>query len=281
VSATPAPPVPQPAPGSAHSFLLLYTPRPRRTAVRTLLALADEIGAGLGRQLDHEVAHVRLQWWREELQRFAEGVAAHPWLIAWQHQRHGHADGGHAQHSGGAPPELTPPPDLTPLADAAAIDLASAHLAAVAARRLPQALFVLIAQVLTAGIAAAAALTAEQERAIGELGRQTDALLHPAEQPARPPDTAPPAAVPAPPPAPALAPALWPPLTPLLVCAALAARQAHRRSRRGGNPPANSDTMRPALWALLADNIAAWRVARAAHRGRLQLEELTNGTGSS
>jgi hypothetical protein len=256
MSAAPALLLPQPAPGSAHFFLLLYTPRPRRAAMRTLLALADEIGAGPGRQLDHEVAHVRLQWWREELQRFAAGAAVHPWLIAWQPE----------QGSGSARP------DLTPLADAAAIDLASAHLAAVVARRLPQALFVLAAQVLTAGTAAAAALTAEQERAIGELGRQTDAYLHPAEEPVRQPDPPPSQAVPPPPPP--LAPTLQPPLTPLLVCAALAARQAHRRTRSGGNPPANSDTMRSPLWALLTDNIAAWRVARAAHRGRAQLQEL-------
>ena len=265
MSAGAAPPVPHPAPGSAHSFLLLYTPRPRRAALRTLLALADEIGAGLGRQLDHDVAHVRLQWWREELQRFAEGVPAHPWLIAWQH--------GRGQHGYG------PAPDLTPLADAAAIDLASERLAALAARRLPQALFVLAARMLTAGTAAAAALTAQQEQAIGELGRQADEWLQPAAEQPRQPDAPPRGPVPAQrqqQPVPRLEPALQPPLAPLLVCAALAARQARRRRQHGGN----SHTMRPSAWTVLADNIAAWRIARAAHRRHLQLQELMNGTGS-
>ena len=134
------------------------------------------------------------------------------------------------------------------------------------------------------GTAAAAALTAEQERTIGELGREADERLHPAAEPPRRPDAPPrdPVPAPLPPPAPQqppvqpLEPALQPPLAPLLVCAALAARQARRRRQHGGN----SHTMRPSAWTVLADNIAAWRIARAAHRRHLQLQELMNGTGS-
>lgn len=250
-------PVPQPAAGSIRAFALLYTPPEQRVAVRTLLALGDEIGAGLGRQLDHAVAHIRLEWWRIEVQRFAAGEPAHPWLIAWRHAR-------------------TPALDLTPLVDAAAIDLASQRLAASASRRLAQALFVLAARVLTAD-APQAALSGEQEEQIAALGRAVDELEHPA-----PSGNASPPIVPAPP-APAVpAPALQHALAPLLVWAALAARQARRRNQRNQHnrhnqhdrgeqhAPDNSPTMRGLAVDGIGNNVLAWRTARAARRGRFR-----------
>jgi hypothetical protein len=242
-------PVPEPAPGSARFFTLLYTPSERRAAVRTLLALGDEIGAGLGRQLDHGVAHIRLEWWRHEAQRFAAGEPAHPWLVAWQR-------------------EGVPAPDLSALIEAAAIDLASQHLAALAARRLPQALFVLAAHLLAANTPQAA-LIGEHEEQIAALGRTIDALEHAAESAdARSPGPAP------------WAPALQSALAPLLVWAAFAAHQARRRSRhhrreqRGQQAAGKSPTMTGSVVDGIVDNVVAWRAARAARRGRFHLEDL-------
>ena len=100
---------PTPQPGSARYFALLYAARARRPALARLLALADEIGAGVARGLDHDVAHARLAWWRHEAEQYALGRAQHPWLRAWPDER----DGG-------------PRFDLEPLLHAAAIDLAQA-----------------------------------------------------------------------------------------------------------------------------------------------------------
>ncbi len=57
----PASPPSAPQPGSARYFALLYSPRAQRPALARLLALADEIGAGVTRRLDHDVAHARLE----------------------------------------------------------------------------------------------------------------------------------------------------------------------------------------------------------------------------
>jgi phytoene synthase len=230
--------VPDPAPGSTRFFTLLYAPHERRAALRALLALSDEIGAGLGRQLDHGVAHIRLEWWRHEAQRFAAGEPAHPWLIAWQRER-------------------CPALDLALLVEAAAIDLASQHLAASASRRLPQTLFVLAARVLLAGTPEAA-LTEEREEAIAGLGRAVDEFERPAAS-----DHADPPALPAP--------ALQRALAPLLVWAALAAHQARQQQRRAAG---KSQTMARRIADGIIDNVVAWRAARAARRGHFPLEEL-------
>ncbi len=74
------PDLPAPEPGSARYFALLYCPAPQRAPVRTLMALADEIGAGSSRALDHALAHLRLEWWRQEALRNARAAAEHPWL---------------------------------------------------------------------------------------------------------------------------------------------------------------------------------------------------------
>lgn len=230
--------VPDPAPGSTRFFTLLYTPHERRAALRALLALSDEIGAGLGRQLDHGVAHIRLEWWRNEAQRFACGEPAHPWLIAWQRER-------------------CPALDLALLVQAAAFDLASEHLAASASRRLPQTLFVLAARVLLAGTPEAA-LTQEREQAIAGLGRAVDEL----ERPAASDDAGPPALPAA---------ALQRALAPLLVWAALAAHLARRHQRRAAR---QSHTMARRIADGIIDNVVAWRAARAARRGYFAPEDL-------
>lgn len=43
-----------------------------------LLRIESEIAASLQSRLDHNVAHARLQWWREECARVAKGTPAHP-----------------------------------------------------------------------------------------------------------------------------------------------------------------------------------------------------------
>jgi len=231
--------VPEPAAGSIGYFTLLYTPRERRAAVRTLLALADEIGAGVIRQLDHGLAHARLTWWRQEAQRLAAGSPAHPWLIAWR--REGAA-----------------PLDVAALIDAAAIDLASEHLAASRARQLPQSRFVLTAALLSAGTPTAV-LIAQRHDLLAALGLRVDALEHPAAVDPQPIERL------------RVDPILQPVLAPLLVWAALAARQARRRERRAA---AQSSTIAAPAVDALADNLIAWHAARAARRGHFRLEDL-------
>src|ERR1700732_4854533 len=63
---------------SARYFALLYSPVPQRLALEALFGIEREIAESLRPGLDHHVAHSRLQWWREECERMAEGRAVHP-----------------------------------------------------------------------------------------------------------------------------------------------------------------------------------------------------------
>lgn len=56
----------------------LYSPASERAVLDTLFGVESEIVASLRGGLDHTVAHVRLQWWREECDRLAQGKPAHP-----------------------------------------------------------------------------------------------------------------------------------------------------------------------------------------------------------
>ena len=187
--------LPEAATGSTRYFVLLYCPSSRRRALATLLALADEIDAGNARSMDHAVAHVRLEWWRAELQRFARRAPEHPWLSRWlREQPQDHALG------------------LEKLIEAAQIDLASARLAARIEHRLAGARFVLIAELL--GVEP---LSPELERQLRELGAYVGALERGMiDAPPLPFEGA------------------QPRLTPLLVWVALAERKAARRPRSGG-----------------------------------------------
>src|SRR5580700_208215 len=117
---------PEPPAGSIRYFVLLYTPPARRRALASLLALADEIGAGLERRLDHALAHARLDWWRREADRYRAGITQHPLLRVLL-----------GANSEGA--RL----DLQPLILAAQIDLAEAQRVAAMGARARAALFVL------------------------------------------------------------------------------------------------------------------------------------------
>jgi len=60
------------------SLAWLYSSTVQRPAFATLSALEHEIGASLRAGLDHQVAHTRLAWWREECARTARGSPTHP-----------------------------------------------------------------------------------------------------------------------------------------------------------------------------------------------------------
>jgi hypothetical protein len=141
-------PAPMPAPGSHRYFAWLYTPRAHREELSTLLALADEIGADPAASADHSIAHVRLEWWRREADRFTQGTPQHPWLRALLAQR----------------PQATGL-NLQRLVEAAAIDLATRTLSALPGDALRRALFE-----LAAGALYAQPLPSPLSGAIGELG---------------------------------------------------------------------------------------------------------------
>ena len=63
---------------TARTLAALYSPPPQRALLGALLALEEEIGASLRPGLDHQVAHARLAWWREECARCVRGQPAHP-----------------------------------------------------------------------------------------------------------------------------------------------------------------------------------------------------------
>jgi 15-cis-phytoene synthase len=70
------------ADGSPRYWAWLYSPPRLRTVLELLFALETEIGAALAQKLDHQVAHVRLEWWRGECERYARGEPAHPLMLS-------------------------------------------------------------------------------------------------------------------------------------------------------------------------------------------------------
>src|SRR6185312_1908557 len=95
----------------------LYSTPSQQPVLAALCGIEREIGASLEPGLDHHVAHTRLQWWREELDRFAAGKPVHPLTRELQ-----------ARLPGSAPamPAGSPPAGLSGLVDAATWDLAGA-----------------------------------------------------------------------------------------------------------------------------------------------------------
>ena len=68
----------RPAPSAARTLASLYAPDPERPLLAALYAIEAEIAASLGPSLDHQVAHLRLEWWRAECARTAEGRPTAP-----------------------------------------------------------------------------------------------------------------------------------------------------------------------------------------------------------
>jgi len=64
-------------PGSMRYFALLYTSSAQRDLLTALFVIDSEIRAS-ARQVAHEVAHTRLQWWRAEIDRLINRNAQHP-----------------------------------------------------------------------------------------------------------------------------------------------------------------------------------------------------------
>lgn len=64
-------------PGSMRYFALLYTPPPKRAAVSALYVIDAEIRES-AQSANHDVAHTRLQWWRQEIDRLANANPQHP-----------------------------------------------------------------------------------------------------------------------------------------------------------------------------------------------------------
>jgi phytoene synthase len=68
----------RPAPSATRALAFLYAPGAQRPLLAALCAIEEEIGASLAPGLDHQVAHLRLEWWRAECARAAQGQAGHP-----------------------------------------------------------------------------------------------------------------------------------------------------------------------------------------------------------
>jgi len=68
----------RPAAPASRALASLYARGAERPLLTALWALEEEIGASLKPGLDHQVAHTRLAWWREECLRCAARKPAHP-----------------------------------------------------------------------------------------------------------------------------------------------------------------------------------------------------------
>ena len=64
-------------PGSMRYFSLLYTPPEKREALTALYVIDAEIRES-AQSANHDVAHTRLQWWRQEVDRLTNGNPQHP-----------------------------------------------------------------------------------------------------------------------------------------------------------------------------------------------------------
>jgi 15-cis-phytoene synthase len=64
-------------PGSMRYFALLYVPPEKRATATALLLIDAEIRES-AQSPNHDVAHTRLQWWRQEIDRLVNANAQHP-----------------------------------------------------------------------------------------------------------------------------------------------------------------------------------------------------------
>lgn len=64
-------------PGSMRYFALLYAPPEQRDAATALFVIDAEIRES-AQSTNHDVAHTRLQWWRQEIDRLVNSNAQHP-----------------------------------------------------------------------------------------------------------------------------------------------------------------------------------------------------------
>ena len=90
-------------------FVLRFAPEALRSTVAALLDVERELAATARDGLDHAVAHARLDWWDEELERLATAAPRHPATRAL---------------AAAAAAAGRSPPDLRPLVEAARIEVA-------------------------------------------------------------------------------------------------------------------------------------------------------------
>ena len=64
--------------GTARYLAWLYSPPRLQAPLGLLLELEAQICAPRAAPLDHQVAHARLAWWREECERLVRGTPVHP-----------------------------------------------------------------------------------------------------------------------------------------------------------------------------------------------------------
>jgi phytoene/squalene synthetase len=67
-----------PSYGDDRDWLLRFAPAPQTSALSALFAVEHQVLESLRPDLEHQVAHVRLEWWQEELARLAQGTPRHP-----------------------------------------------------------------------------------------------------------------------------------------------------------------------------------------------------------
>lgn len=82
-------------PGSMRYFSLLYAPEDKRDALLALYVVDAEV-RGSAASPNHEVAHTRLSWWREEIERLVNGAPLHP-ATRLLHERAQHPPAGFAK----------------------------------------------------------------------------------------------------------------------------------------------------------------------------------------
>lgn len=56
----------------------LYSTDAQKPVLAALLEIESEVASGLRPDIDHHVAHARVQWWGEEVERCAQGRPVHP-----------------------------------------------------------------------------------------------------------------------------------------------------------------------------------------------------------
>ena len=69
-------------PGSMRYYAWLFTPEAQRDVMAALFLIETELHDTA--RAPHEVAHLRLQWWREEIDRLISGKAQHPATLVLQ-----------------------------------------------------------------------------------------------------------------------------------------------------------------------------------------------------
>ena len=66
------------ASGSSFYYSFVFLPQDMRRAITAFYALCRELDDVVDECHDHQIAEAKLDWWREEIARFAAGTPEHP-----------------------------------------------------------------------------------------------------------------------------------------------------------------------------------------------------------